>query len=153
MACLELQVQRETWDPLELQDLLEDQEAQEDLVLLDLKVNLDSQAETVHPAVLVPKVTEATLASRDPQESVCHKRSQRDPKEILDYQAHQVFQVRKASLVSLATPEFREQMDALESLDPQVLREILVSLEAQVLLEDQELKVAWEKWDFQDQQG
>lgn len=153
MACPELQVQRETWVPLELQDLLEDQEAQEDLVLLDLKVNLDSQAETVHPAVLVLKVTEVTLASRDPQESACHKRSQRDPKEILDYQAHQVFQVKKASLVSLATPEFREEMDAPDSLDPQVPREILVSQEAQVLLEDQELKAPWEKWDFQDHQG
>lgn len=153
MACLEFQVQRETWDPLEPQDLLEDQEAQEDLVLADLKVNLDSQAEMVHPEVLVLKVTEVTLASRDPQESPCHKRPQRDPKEILDYQVHQVFQVRKASPVSPATPEFQELMDALDSLDPQVLREILVSQEAQVLLEDPELKALWEKWDFQDHQG
>lgn len=33
-----LQVRKETWVPLDLQDLLEDREPQEDLVLLDLKV-------------------------------------------------------------------------------------------------------------------
>lgn len=138
---------------MELQDLVEDQEAQEGLVLLDLKVNLDSQAEMVHPAVPVLKVRGVTLESRDPQEAARHHRSQREPKEILDYQAHQVFQVRKASLVSLVTPGFQDQMDALDFLDPQVLREILVSQEAQVVLEHQALKAAWEKWDFQDHQG
>lgn len=33
-----LQVRKETWVPLDLQDLLEDREPQEDPVLLDLKV-------------------------------------------------------------------------------------------------------------------
>lgn len=73
MACLDCQAQKETWVPLDLQDLLEDQEAQEGLVLPDLKVNLDSLAETVHLVVPVLKEREVTRESRDPQESPCHQ--------------------------------------------------------------------------------
>lgn len=35
------------------------------------------------------------------------------------------------------------------SVSAQVLKEIQAFLEAQVVLEDQELKEAWEKWDYQ----
>lgn len=153
MAYLDCQVRKETWVPWDLQDLPEAQEAQEHLVLVDLKVNLDSQAETDHLAALVVKEREATLASQDPQGVLHHHRSKREPKEILDYQVLQVFQVRKASLVSLETPACQDQMDALESLDHQVLKEILVSQEAQVVLEHQALRATWEKWDSQDHQG
>lgn len=122
-------------------------------MLPDLKVSLDSRVETEDPAVLVLKEREVTLVSRDPQEPACHQRPQREPKEILDYQVPQVFQVRKVSLVSTVTPDCQDQMDALDSPDLQVLREILASQEAQVLPEVQDQRVAWEKWDFQDRQG
>lgn len=56
-----------------LQDLLEDQEAQEDLVLLDLKVNLDSLVETGDQEVLVGKERGETPVSRGPQEPACHQ--------------------------------------------------------------------------------
>lgn len=68
MACLDCQVRKETWVLWDLQDLLEDQEDQEGQAVPDLKVNLDSQAETAAPAALVVKEREATPASRDPQE-------------------------------------------------------------------------------------
>lgn len=152
-ACLDYLVRKVTWVPWDRLDLLEDQEAQEDLVLLDLKVNLDSQAETAHLVVLVVKEREVNPASRDPQEPACHHQSPREPKERQDYQVHLVFQVRKASLDSPVIPDFRDQMDVLDSPDHQVPREMLVSQEAQVVLEVQEQKAPWEKWDFQDQQA
>lgn len=65
----------------------------------------------------------------------------------------QVFQVRKASLVSPVTPDCQDPMDVLEFPDHQVPREILVSQEAQEVLEVQEEKAAWEKWVSQDHQG
>lgn len=152
-ACLDCQVRKVTWVPWDPQDLQEDQEAQEDLVVLDLKVSLDSQAETAHPAVRVLKEREANPASRDPQERACHRQSPRERKERRDYQVHQVFQVRKASLDSLVILDCQGQMDALDSQDHTVPREILVSQEAQVVLELQEEKALWEKWDFQDHQA
>ncbi len=39
-----------------------------------LQVNLDSQAEMVHPGDPVLKEREVTLAFRDPQEPSCHQR-------------------------------------------------------------------------------
>lgn len=72
MACLDCQVRKVTWDPWELQDLLEDQEGQEDLVVLDKKVNLDSLAEMVPLVVLEVKAREATPVSKDPQDQPCH---------------------------------------------------------------------------------
>lgn len=135
MACLEDQVRKETWVLWDLQDLLEDQEAQAGLAVLDLKVNLDSRVETGHQVVPVVKERGETPASRDPQEPACHHQSQREPKEILDYQVDQVFQVRKASVVSPVTLDCQEEMDGLESLDHQVPREILAFQEVQVVLE------------------
>lgn len=73
MACLDCQVRRETWVPWDLQDLLEDQEDQEGPVVLDLKVSLDSQAETEDPAVPVVKERKVTPDSRDPQEQACRR--------------------------------------------------------------------------------
>lgn len=73
MVCLACQVRKETWVPLDLQDLLEDREPQEDLVLLDLKVNQDFQVETVHQVVLVLKERGETWASRDRQDPVFHR--------------------------------------------------------------------------------
>lgn len=103
-------------------------------------------------------------------------------------QVYQVFQVRKASLVSPVTLDCQDQMDVPDFLDQQVrvntptpsphnshtyihtilyahtrtnrsltshfrcaqvLREILASQEAQVVLELQDWKAIWEKWDFQ----
>lgn len=135
MVFLDFQVRKETWVQWDLQDLLEDQEAQEDQVLLDLKVNLDSQVGMVHQEVLVVKERGETRVSRGPQEPACHQQSQRELKEILDYQVHQVFQVRKASVVFPVIPDFQDQMGALESPDHQVLREILESQEVQGVLE------------------
>lgn len=68
-ACPGCQVKKETWALWDLQDLQEDQEAQEDLALLDLKVNLDSQAEMAHLAFLVSKERKVTPVSRDLQET------------------------------------------------------------------------------------
>lgn len=135
---LDFQVRKETWVRWDLQDLLEDQEAQEDLVLPDLKVNLDSQVGMVHQEVLVVKERGETPVSRGPQEPVCHQRSQREPKEILDYQVHQVFQVRKALVVFPVIPDFQDLMGALESPDHQVLKEIPESQEVQGVLELQD---------------
>lgn len=65
----------------------------------------------------------------------------------------QVFQVRKASLVSPVTPGCQDPMDVLDFLDHQVPREILAVQEAQVVLEVQDQKAASEKWASQDHQG
>lgn len=137
-AFLDCQVRKETWVLWDLQDLLVDQEAQEGPVLPDLKVNLDSQVEMGDQEVLVVKERGETLVSRVPQEPVCRQQSQREPKEMLDYQVHQVFQVRKASVVFLVTLDFLGQTDALESPDHQVLKEILESQEVQGVLEVQD---------------
>lgn len=51
---------------------------------------------------------------------------------------HQVFQVRKVSLVSAVTLDCQDQMDAQDSPDHKVLREILASQEVQVPLEVQD---------------
>ncbi len=51
-----MQVQKETWVPLELQDLLENQEAQEGLVLPDLKVFTETHAHT-HTHTHTPHVS------------------------------------------------------------------------------------------------
>lgn len=127
-----------------------------------LQVNLDSPAEMAHPVVPVVKEREATQVLWGPREPPWHQQSQRETREILDFQVqlrtpslslhewfalclkplelivpltiflnthcifvcgvqvHQVFQVRKASLVSLVIPDCRDQMDALDSLDHQV---------------------------------
>lgn len=69
MASLDCQVKKETWVPWAHQDLLEDQELQDYLALLDLKVNLDSQAEMVDPVVPELKETKAKPVSRDHLES------------------------------------------------------------------------------------
>lgn len=90
-------------------------------------------------------------------------------------QVYLVFRVRKESLVSLVIQVFPEQMDALDFLDHQVwvythsdmihrnamtyilsavsvwvqvLKGMLAFREAQVDPEHQELKEAWEKWDY-----
>lgn len=47
------------------------------------------------------------------------------------------------------TQDFQEQTDGLVVLDHTALKEILVSQEVQVVLEAQEQKAAWEKWDSQ----
>lgn len=153
MARLDFQVRKETWVQWDLQDLLEDQEAQEDQVVLELKVSLDSQAETAPLVVLVVREKEVSLVSRDPQEPASHHQSQRGPKEILDSQVLQVFQVKKVSLVSLVILVCQVRMDAQDFLDHQVPKETLVSQGAQVVLEVQVLKEAWEKWDSQDRLG
>lgn len=46
----------------------------------------------------------------------------------------------------------QEETDALEFLDLKVLKETPASQEAQVVLEVQEQKATWEKWDSQDQE-
>lgn len=66
-------MRRETWVPWDLQDPLEDQEAQEGLVVQVQKVNLDSQVETVRQVVPVPKEKGETLVSKVPQEPVYHQ--------------------------------------------------------------------------------
>lgn len=53
-------------------------------------------------------------------------------------------------MVSLVTLDCPDQMDAQDFLDHQVLREILASLEVQVVLEVQAQRATWEKWDSQD---
>lgn len=138
MVCLDYQVPKETWAPWELRDLVEDLVDLEDLVLRDLKVNPDSQVEMVFPAVPEVKERGATPASRDLQEAAYRQWPQREPKETQEYQVYQVFQVRKASLVSPVTLDCQDQMDVPDFLDQQVLREILASQEAQVVLELQD---------------
>lgn len=88
--------------------------------------------------LLVVKEREAIPVSRDPQGPPREQRPIREKKETLEDQVYQVLQVRKASLVSAVTPDCQEQMDALESLGHQVLRENLASQEAQVVLEVQD---------------
>lgn len=107
-------------------------------MLPDLKVNLDSLVETGDQEVLVVKERGETPVSRGPQEPACHQQSQREPREILDYQVHQVSQVRKVSVVFPVTPDFQDLMDALESPDHQVPKEILESQEVQGVLELQD---------------
>lgn len=153
MACLEGQVRKETWVQWDLQDLLEDQVAQEDLAVRDLKVNLDTRVEMAHLVVLVLKETGVILVSREPLDPRSHHSYKREPKETQDFQVYRVFRVRKVFPVSLVILACRDQMVALDSLDHQVLREILASQVVQVVLELQEPKAAWEKWDFQDHQG
>lgn len=66
MVCLDCQVRKVTWVPWDPQDPLEDPEAQEDLVLLDLKVNLGTLAETVLPVVVALKERGVTPVWQDP---------------------------------------------------------------------------------------
>lgn len=51
------------------------------------------------------------------------------------------------------TQDFQEEMDGLVLLDHKALKEILASQGAQVVLEAQDQKAAWGKWDSQDHQG
>lgn len=74
MVCLEGQVRKETWVPWDLQDRLEDQEVQEGPVVLELKVNLDSQVETVDQVVPALKERGENPVSRDLQEAPQHFR-------------------------------------------------------------------------------
>lgn len=53
-------------------------------------------------------------------------------------------------MVSLVTLDCQVQMDVLDFLDHQGLRETQATREAQVDLEVLDLKAAWEKWDYQD---
>lgn len=97
MVCLACQVRKETWGLWELQDPQEDQEAQEGQVVLDLKVNLASREEMAVQVALVLREREVNPVSKDLLEPAYHRQSQKEQREILDYQAHLVFQVRKVS--------------------------------------------------------
>lgn len=65
-------MQKETLVPWDLRDHLEDQEAQEGLVVQVLKVNLDSRVEMVRQVVPVPKERGETLVSKVPLEPAYH---------------------------------------------------------------------------------
>lgn len=135
-----------------LLDLLEAQVGLVGLVDLDLKVSQGSLAEMVHQVSLVSKEREVILVCRDYRDQVCHPQSQKERREILVNQGHLASQVQRELLVSLVTLESPVQMDVLDFLGPQGQRESQATLEAQVDLEDLDLKAAWEKWDYQDQQ-
>lgn len=124
--------------------------ALEDPVVLELKVRLDSQVGMEFPVVLELKVKGETLEFRDLLELVCPHKPPRVPKEIQDSLVHPDPQVRKASLVSPVTPDCPDQTDAQDFPGHKVLREILVSPEAQEVLEVQVQRATWERWASQD---
>lgn len=150
MAFLDCQVLKETSVPWDLQDPLEDQEAQEGPVVQVLKASLDSQVEMVLQVVPAPKERGATLVSKVPQEPVYHQEPSREPKETLDFQAPRVFPDKKESLESPETQESPAETDAQECPDHQVRKETPASRGVQAVQEVQDQKATWEKWDSQD---
>lgn len=74
MVRLDFQVRKVIWVPWDHQDRQEDQGSQEVLVLLDLKVNLDSPVEMAHQVLQALKERGETLASQDCQDLIFHHR-------------------------------------------------------------------------------